>query len=131
VARHGRFALVVLVSLAIASTGLCVSLSGDASYCPVAPAAEAAASNHDACCGDEPTCPASKERPTCRMCDDTVAFLLKEKTDGAKYPQPRISPVASLLPLPTRVVLAQASSLHLSQISSSPPRYLLNVTFRN
>lgn len=137
-ARNGRFALVVFVSLAIASTGVCSSLASSASTCQIAQPAETEAPAHDSCCATDPgdtpentTCPASEERPTCRMCDDTVAFLLKGRTDGANNPEPRISSTLSLVPLPTRVVLEHASSLHLSQLSSSPPRYLLNVTFRN
>lgn len=129
-ARYGRFALVALVSLAIASTGLCMSLSaGAAASCPVADAPE-----RDACCNQEAGNEASPEapaHPTCRMCDDTVAFLLKEETDGAKVSLAPVALVAALVPRPAGAVRAQASSLHLSQISASPPLHLMNVTFRN
>jgi hypothetical protein len=86
---------VALVSLAIASTGLCMSLSaGAAASCPVADAPE-----RDACCNQEAgneACPEAPAHPTCRMCDDTVAFLLKEDTDGAKVSLAPVALVAAL-----------------------------------
>jgi hypothetical protein len=131
VARYGRFGLVALISLAIASTGLCTALSTGASSCPIA---QTSAADHDSCCTGEPendACPASKERPTCRMCDDTVAFLVEGRSDGASVPLARAAVVAAVVSRPAVSVRVQADSLHLSQLSSSPPRHLLNVTFRN
>ena len=129
-ARYGRLVLVVLVSMAIASTGICTSLSaGAAASCPAAEAPE-----RDACCDQEArneACPGAPARPTCRMCDDTVAFLLNEKTEGAKPPPARVELVAAVVSRPAIAIRSRADSLHLSQLSSSPPRHLLNVTFRN
>lgn len=127
--RPARLLLVVAVSFAIAATGLCSSLStGAAASCPVADAPE-----HDACCDQESpneACPEAPARPTCRTCDDTVAFLLKEKTAGGGVPRVSLAQMPDLAPRPQSTP-STASLTRLSSLSSSPPLHLLNVTFRN
>ena len=125
--RPRRIPLVVLLASALAATGLCTSLSARAvTSCPVAEAAE-----HDACCDQESneTCPEAPSRPTCRMCDDTVAFLLKEKTAGDDVPNAIFALAPTLAPRPGSAPLTPAGACF-SSLSASPPLHLLNVTFR-
>jgi hypothetical protein len=129
VTRTRRFPLVVLLASALAATGLCTFLSaGAATSCPVTEAPE-----HDGCCDQESNeaCPDAPARPTCRMCDDTVAFLLKEKTAGDDVPSAIFALAPTLAPRPDAVIPGASDSLHLLSLSASPPIHLLNVTFRN
>jgi hypothetical protein len=123
-----RFPLVVLLSSALASTGLCASLSEDAAAsCPVAEVTD-----HDGCCDQESNgaCPEEPSRPTCRMCDDTVALFVKEKTAGDDVPSAIFALVPTLAPRPLSPP-SPATGIPLSSLSASPPIHLLNVTFRN
>ncbi len=92
------------------------------------------APEHDACCDREPgneACPEAPARPSCRMCDDTVAFLLKEKIGDGDAPSATFALVPTLAPRPDGVMPGASDSLHLLSLSASPPIHLLNVTFRN
>src|SRR5512141_3153225 len=123
-----RLSLVVLLSSALASTGLCASLSaGAAASCPVAEVTD-----HDGCCDQESNgaCPEEPSRPTCRMCDDTVALFVKEKTAGDDVPSAIFALVPTLAPRPQSAASAPSETRLLS-VSASPPIHLLNVTFRN
>jgi hypothetical protein len=130
VTRHARLPLVVILASALAATGLCTSLSaGTAVSCPVADAPE-----HDARCDQESgneACPEAPMRPTCRICDDTVAFLLKEKTAAGDAPRASLAHLPEFAPRPAAAIRCAATSLHLSSLAASPPLHLLNVTFRN
>jgi hypothetical protein len=64
------------------------------------------------------------------MCDDTVAFLLKEKTAGDDAPSATFALVPTLAPRPFSAP-PTAAETHLLSLSASPPIHLLNVTFRN
>ena len=127
--RLRRFPLVVLLASALAATGLCTSLSaGAAASCPVAIAPE-----NDACCDQESgneACPEAPAHPTCRMCDDTVAFLLKEKTEGGDAPSANLALAPTLAPRP-QSASQTPSEIRLLSLSASPPINLLNATFRN
>jgi hypothetical protein len=129
VTRLLRFPLVVLLSSALASTGLCASLSaGAAASCQVAEVTD-----HDGCCDQESrneACPEAPAHPTCRMCDDSVAFLLKQKTAGGDAPSASLALAPTLAPRPLTVARA-AIETRLLSLSASPPIHLLNVTFRN
>ena len=129
VTRPRRLPLVVLLASALAATGLCTSLSaGAAASCPVADAPEP-----DACCDQESgngACPEPPARPSCRMCDDTVAFLLKEKAAGGDAPSAGLALAPTLAPRPG-IAPSMATGTHLSSLSASPPIHLLNATFRN
>jgi hypothetical protein len=119
----------VLLASGLVSTGLCTSLSaGPMASCPVADAPE-----HDACCDQESneTCPEAPAHPTCRMCDDTVAFLLKEKTAGDDVPSATFALAPTLAPRPSAAIGRTTDSLYFSALSASPPIHLLNATFRN
>ena len=65
------------------------------------------------------------------MCDDTVAFLLKEKTAGDDAPSATFALVSTFAPRPDAVIPSASDSLHILSLSASPPIHLLNVTFRN
>ncbi|MFI5120643.1 MAG: hypothetical protein ACHQM4_09530 [Thermoanaerobaculia bacterium] len=126
--RPRRLPLVVLLACALALTGLCTSLSaGAAASCPVADAPD-----HDACCDQQSseTCPEAPTRPTCRTCDDTVAFLLKEKAAGDDVPSATFALAPTLAPRPQSAPPAPSEARLLS-LSASPPIHLLNATFRN
>jgi hypothetical protein len=64
------------------------------------------------------------------MCDDTVAFLLKEKTAGDDAPSATFALVPTLAPRPGSATQSTTGT-PLSLLSASPPIHLLNVTFRN
>jgi hypothetical protein len=64
------------------------------------------------------------------MCDDTVAFLLKEKTAGDDAPSATFALAPTLAPRPGSAPLTPAGA-YFSSRSASPPIHLLNVTFRN
>ena len=123
-----RFSLVVLLSSTLAATGLCTSLSaGTAVSC-----AAAEPPGIDACCDQESNdaCPEAPVRPTCRMCDDTVALFVKEKTAGDDVPSAIFALAPTLTPRP-QSALPAPSETRLLSLSASPPIHLLNVTFRN
>jgi hypothetical protein len=132
VTRLARPLIVAAVSLAIAATGVCASLSAGTTSpsCPVAQS-----DDRDPGCdrstGDG-TCPEAPAHPRCRTCDDTVAFLLKDKTAAGAEPGASPAHVSALAPRPAATnAHATTSLLHLASISSSPPLHLLNATFRN
>jgi hypothetical protein len=64
------------------------------------------------------------------MCDDTVAFLLNEKTEGGDAASANLALRAIFTPRPLSVPRAAIETCLLS-LSASPPLHLLNVTFRN
>jgi hypothetical protein len=64
------------------------------------------------------------------MCDDTIAFLLKEKTAGDNVPSATFALAPTLAPRPD-AASSMATGTPLSSLSASPPIHLLNVTFRN
>jgi len=65
------------------------------------------------------------------MCDDTVAFLLREKTGGDDVPSATFALAPTLTPRPDAAIGRATDSVHFSALSASPPIHLLNVTFRN